>query len=447
MSWRVSWRRRSQESPNPESKTQPVPLTPAREPYIPLLIADLLDVLIHEAGTPAHPTPTESDRVAFRQFSRLIAQRIHLGFRSVLQRLKEAYAHFDPDSDTYQIIPLTQDQHRVHLENLFNAFSEMLARAGFHHMSRELIEETMQGASAWGIEMDVCWDVFERVEVYYRGKGVGLRSKRVWWKMFRTEEVVVPTYRRVVIILKQRQHPRLGPGADTSHVYLKIFKDIPQMDIEMLLPGTRLRMPKFERGKLGGTALSSVVYVVYKLGTSGALPKLLSGSLLGLYSPLTLILGYGYKTIYSYQVAKRTYMLHLTQSLYYQNLDTNAGVMYRLFDDAEEQVQRQVLSAYYFLWRFGGTQGMTWPELDMLIESDLERRLGEPVEVDTRDALLRLVRFEAVQQIGDRFIAVPVNEAIDIIQHQSTLHGQDASRPSSWTMHSDLDRLNGTSTV
>ncbi len=42
----------------------------------------------------------------------------------------------------------------------------------------------------------------------------------------------------MVIVLRQKTHPRLGPDADTRNVYLKFFKDIPQMDVEMLLPGT-----------------------------------------------------------------------------------------------------------------------------------------------------------------------------------------------------------------
>lgn len=410
------------------------PEAAAAEPYIPVRVTDLIDLLVREAGTPEHPPPPADDRDAFRQFAAAVAARVHVGFRSALRVLKDAYAPFDPDTDTYRLLPLSEEEELEKLGRLFATFTEMLTRAGFHRMTRAEVEQTMRGASAWGVEMDVCWDVFDRVEVFYRGKGVGLRTRRPWWRLFRTQDVTVPTFRRVVFILKQRPHQRLGDLADTDNVFLKLFKDIPQMDIEMLLPGTRLRMPKLERGKLGGTALSSVAYVAWKL-SAVSITGVLSGSLLALYTPLALIVGYGYKTLYSYQVARRTYTLHLTQSLYYQNLDTNAGVLHRLFDDAEEQELRQALLAYFFLWRFAGPAGWTLAELDARIEADIERRLGEKVEVNTTDALARLERFRVVQKVGERYLAVPVRQATALVEMQPSSAGRQPDRPSNWKVN------------
>jgi hypothetical protein len=407
------------------------PETDPREPYIPVRVTDIIDLLLREAGTPEHTAPSADDHAAFHQFAAAVAARVHTGFRNTLQHLKDAYAAFDPDSDTYRLLPLSEAEERDRLGRLFETFTDMLTRAGFHRMTRAEIEQTMKGASAWGVEMDVCWDVFERVEVFYRGRGVGLRVRRPWWRLFRTQEVAVPTFRRVVFILKQQPHERIGAGADTAHVFLKLFKDIPQMDIEMLLPGTRLRMPRLERGKLGTTAVSSIAYVAWKLSTF-PIASLLSGSLLALYTPLALIVGYGYKTIYSYQVSRRTYMLHLTQSLYYQNLDTNAGVLHRLFDDAEEQELRQALLAYYFLWRFAGPAGWTLADLDARIEADIERRLGERVEIDTAGALTRLERFRVVQRVGERIVAVPVRQATALVEMQPSSAGRLPDRPSHW---------------
>lgn len=399
---------------------------PAPEPYIPVRVTDLIDLLLAESGTPEYPPPAADDQAAFRRFAGAVAARLHAGFRDTLRRLKDAYAPFDPDADTCAIRPRLKTEERDSLDALFATFVEMLGRAGFHRMTRPEIEQTMRGSSDWGVEMDVCWEVFDRVEVFYRGKGVGLRTRRPWWRLFRTEEVIVPTFSRVVFILRQQPHARLGPAADIENVFLKLFKDIPQMDIEMLLPGTRLRMPRLERGKLGGSVLGSIGYVGWKL-SEVPVAALLSGSLLALYTPLALIFGYGYKTIASYQVARRTYMLQLAQSLYYQNLDTNAGVLFRLFDDAEEQELRQTLLAYYFLWRFAGPAGWSASELDARIEADLDRRLGERVEVTTAAALSRLERYRVVQRVGDRCLAVPVRQAVSLVEAHPP-HGRTADR-------------------
>jgi hypothetical protein len=382
------------------------------EPYIPLRVTDLIDVLLAEAGTPKHAPPSPAEAASFRELAGVVADRITANHRAIRNLLKDAYAPFDPDAETIHLRAFTDDERLEKLTRLFGSFTALLERGGFHHMSRPEMETCMQGASHWGIEMDVSWDVFERVEVFVRGKGLGWRTRRPWWKLFRSEDVQVPTFRRVVLILKQAPHRRLGRDPDTSSVFLKVFKDIPTMDVEMLLPGTRVRMRRLDRGKLGGSLFGSLAWVLWKLVSSVSIPALLSGSLLALLSPVMLIGGYGWKTFYSFKVSRRTYLLQLAQSLYYQNLDTNAGVLFRLFDEATEQDIRQTLLAYYFLWRFAPPAGWTAAELDLAVESDLAMRVDTQVEVDTQEAVNRLMRLKLVRHHGDRFTALPIYLAL-----------------------------------
>jgi Protein of unknown function (DUF3754) len=406
----------------------PLPMQPG-EPYIPLRIPDLVDLLMDEAGTPDYPALPLELRADFEQLAEALGHRVHAGFHNILTTLKDVYAPFDPDADTVRLGEVTQEDEVTQLEQLFRTFQVLLERAGFHQMTRAEIETTMQGASYWGIEMSVCWDVFDQVEVFYRGAGSGWRARRPWWKFFRLEEVEVPTFKRVVIILKQKPHKRLGNNPDTSNVFLKLFKDIPQMDIEMLLPGTQVTMPKFERGKLGFSVISSFLYAAYKLASTVSLGALLSGSLFALLSPITLLLGYGYKTIYSFQVSRRTYMLQLTQSLYYQGLDTNAGVLHRLFDDASEQETRGVLLVYYFLWRFAGTTGWTREELENAIEADIQKRINQRIELRPEDALARLVRLKILRVLGERYLAQSPREAMKFLESNRLPAGE---RQSTW---------------
>jgi hypothetical protein len=275
----------------------------------------------------------------------------------------------------------------------------------------------MKGASDWGVDLDIAWDAFDQVEVFYRGKGFGKRTRRSWRSWWRKEQVKVPTFSRVAVIFKQRPHKRLGPDADTEDVFLKLFKDIPQVDIEMLLPGGRIKMPKLDRLKLGGSITSSIGYVGWKL-SSMPLVSLVSGIAAGafwmLVTPLALVLGYGYKTWYSFQVSRQTYTLQLTQSLYYQNLDSNAGVIFRLLDEAEEQEVREVLLAYFYLWRYAGDRGWTTDQLDDYIELDLEKRLELQIDFEIADAVRKLEFGGIVERIGDHYRAV----AIEIAQQR-----------------------------
>lgn len=391
-----------------------------REHFVPIRAADLVEFLCHESGPLRGQTLSEADQAAFRRFARSVAGHLHTSYLDELRRLKEAYAPFDPDADPKPLNPPTPGQRTAALDNLFQTFVHLMGRANYVRLSREELERVMAGASDWGVDMDVAWEAFDKVEVFYRGRGVGRRTRRhrVWW--WKKYEATVPTFARVAVIFKQKPHDRLGDDADTRSVFLKLFKDIPQVDIEMLLPGGRIRMPKLDRWKLGGSIASSVGYVGWKLSTFPLL-SLFGGfaaaTLWLLWGPLALVLGYGYKTWYSFQVSRQTYTLQLTQSLYYQNLDNNGGVMFRLLDEAEEQETREALLAYFYLWRYAGDHGWAAAELDDYVELDLERRLGMEIDFEIADAVKKLERAGLVHADGDRYRAAPIDQAQTRLDH------------------------------
>ena len=68
-----------------------------------------------------------------------------------------------------------------------------------------------------------------------------VRYRKCWFR--KKEAVRVDSYKRLVFILKLRKHKRLGE-VDVNAVFMKIFKDIPKLDLEMLLPGARVQWPK-----------------------------------------------------------------------------------------------------------------------------------------------------------------------------------------------------------
>ncbi|MCS7021032.1 MAG: TMEM143 family protein [Gemmataceae bacterium] len=375
-----------------------------REHFIPLRIPDLVDLLCSDRGPGGnHPLDAE-EQASFRRFADAAAACVHAQCHAHLQRLKNAYAPFDPDADTRPLRQLSPQERAHACQHLLAEFCHLMERANYIRLNRSEIEQIMQGASDWGVDMDVEWKCFEILEIFVRGKGIGKRLRRRWYRLFKTETVTVPIFQRVVLVVKQKAHRRLGRNADTQSVFLKLFKDIPQMDIEMLLPGTRLKMPWKARLQLGGSAAGTVGYVGFKLSStslSGLTATLTGGAgllgLLTLYTPLALILGYGYKTYASFQTTRQTYMLQLHQSLYYQNLDNNAGVFHRLMDEAEEQELREILLAYFYLWRYAQADGWTARELDDYVEMDLERRLNMKVDFEIDDALAKLRRLDLVE--------------------------------------------------
>ena len=387
-----------------------------REHFIPVRVTDLVEYLCRAAG-PLDGLPlSDDDKSRFQRFARAVTLHLHAIYQTELRHLKDAYAPFDPDADPKPLADLDGPARDAALAKLFDTFCHLMGRANYHRLTRPELEATMAGASDWGLDMEVAWGAFDRFEVFTRGKGRSRRYRRRLRNWLRKEEVRVPTFRKVAVILKQTPHKRLGPDADTRNVFLKLFKDIPREDIEMLFPATRIKMPGLDRLKLGSTVFSSIGTAAYTLFTKfGVLVGAAAATgVTALYAPIAVIAalgGYGYKTWYSFQVKHQTYSLQLTQSLYYQNLDNNAGVVYRLLDEAEEQETRETLLAYYYLWRYAGDDGWTAAGLDDYVELDLERQLGVEVDFEIEDALGKLARAGIVTEAGGRYKALPIDVA------------------------------------
>jgi hypothetical protein len=136
----------------------------------------------------------------------------------------------------------------------------------------------------------------------------------------------------------------------------------------------------------------------------------------GILAVLGVTCGYGIRSFYGYLQTKQRYQLNLTESLYYQNLDNNAGVIARLLNDAEEQENREALLAYFFLWQLPSGAGITDDELDLRIENFLSECLGRPVDFEVDDALAKLLRLGLAREASNHcYFAVPIAESLEAL--------------------------------
>ena len=205
-----------------------------REHFIPLRKSDLIELLCRDKKLPA------AEREPFRQFCTLVSSVFHFEYLKQLEDLKDAYAPFDPDADTKPLNPVSDAQRHENEEQLFEKFTALMERANFKRLTREEMQRASQEvATISGVNTHVDLDMFDRLEVFVRGDVMGRMHRRSWAKLGKKEEIRVPLYQRLVLIVKLRSHKRLDRDIDTSRVYLKIFKDIPKADQDMLLPGAR----------------------------------------------------------------------------------------------------------------------------------------------------------------------------------------------------------------
>jgi hypothetical protein len=377
--------------------------------FIPLARGELIDLLLADTSL------SEEDQAAFRLLCVAVTVACHLDYHVRLLELKRAYAPFDPDDDTVTVLSVPAEQRQQRLNELYRDFTWLLERAHFRHLCRDEIEPILASASHWGIRMDVDFSVFEHLAIFARGDTVQRRTRKRWLRA--GEEVEVPVYRRLVVILKLRHHPRLRGPVDTDNVYLKIFKDIPKLDVMMLLPGARVRLSQFDRGRIGLPLIGGLSIAFFKIADE--LTNLLEHAL---ESPSTMWglaaggIGYGYRSFYGYQQTKQRYHLTLTQSLYFQNLDSNAGVVTRLLDEAEEQDGRLALLAYYCLWHFAGPGGWTAAELDSSVEVYLDRYADVAFLCPRGGALAQLRQYGLAEETDGRWRAVAPARALEAVR-------------------------------
>jgi hypothetical protein len=359
----------------------------AREQFIPIRRARLVQLLAADAERSA------DERGLFVRWCKTLTDVIHAEYHARLDGMKNDYCRFDPDVATSGESAISSQERDEIATRLLSNLTSVLQSANYQRLSREAIEAAAGAASDWGVNLNVDFEVFEHLDVFSRGDVISKRSRRYWWTGYRRESVEVAVYERLLVLFQLRDGKRLDGTVDTRAIYLKLFKNIPKQDIDMLLPCGKFQMSWLDHGKVIVPTMSGFLLAIAK-GFTAAIGALIHGfwgviAFLGFVGGTA---GYGVKSFLGYLRTKDKYQLNLTRNLYYQNLDNNAGVLFRLLDEAEEQECREAILAYALLRR-AGHDGWTEAELDSAAESFLQNVLGFAVDFEVADALQKLERF------------------------------------------------------
>src|SRR5271170_2638435 len=94
-----------------------------REHYIPLRKTDLIELLSKDKALPV------TEREPFRRFGRQVSALFHFEYLKKLEELKDAYAPFDPDSETRPLKELSPEERQKNLDRLFEQFVALMERA------------------------------------------------------------------------------------------------------------------------------------------------------------------------------------------------------------------------------------------------------------------------------------------------------------------------------
>ncbi|PLW70897.1 TMEM143 family protein [Pseudohalioglobus lutimaris] len=342
---------------------------------------------------------------ALESASELIELHFQREFHDIKQQLKHAYGPLDPDADTRAVAQF-RDENAVN--RLGSKLAQVLDRANYEKVSPEQLQHAFATASLFDLKLYVDLEEFEEALLFTRGATPREEEVKSFFGL-RRQRVQFMNFERVVLFIRFRDdvdaESTLG-GCQPGSTMLKLFQNVPGADLEMLFPNTRVGMRLVDKLMIGVPAVvSGGVVMTTKLGATLVLLGSLVGFWLGVRAEpveldkaavLALLAGFGtiagylWKQYSSFRNRKLRFTQALTENLYFKLLDNNAGVLFRVLDEAEESECKEALLAYSFLLKF--SRPCSARELDEQIERWFVQHWQCSFDFDISDALAKLDR-------------------------------------------------------
>ena len=396
------------------------------ERFIPVAYDELLDRYL-KAGS-------FKEEEEYRRFSLLLRSFYHMRFHKELLGLKQLYLPFNPDADTLTLQTYTHSEYETLKFDLVSKIRPLLNSANYEELTEKSLFEAMNRTSPYGVEVSVDFDDFEDILLFFRGTAHRFDERRTLSTLYlKKEKMRIDVYRRLFILLKPKtldQRAReisqkegrefekvkrrlkkesiVFSGAHgNERIYLKLFKDIPHADLEMLFPNTKVKMSLQDKLKIGvtggGGTIGGTATLITKLGAA--------------IEPFSLIMAVGafggvlwrqIKTVFTHRTR---YMATLAKNLYFYNLDNNAGVLTYMIDMAEAEECKEALLAYLFI--SGSSRPLGREELDSQIESYILETYKIPMDFEVDDGVRKLLELGFIEESGGVIRAIGVKEAIE----------------------------------
>jgi hypothetical protein len=351
----------------------------------------------------------EDARRRFRDFARLVSELERHYAGGQLRVHEDLYAAYDPDEDTLPPSTVSPEEDQDRTTRLFDWLDRAFGRANFEIVSSERFATALQRASnrAKAIRLDPDLDSIERFRIYQRGTGAKAMTLRPAKKFFRRVEITSATFSRVAIVLKTKGDPC---------IYLKLYKDVVQEDVDLILPTVRLKMRFADKLKLGGSGGAAAISFAKMVKTVATLaPKIAIMPMKVLLLPALVLLGtvYGGKTFLDYTKIRASYLTALVEHLYSLHIATNHSVLTHVAELSAEEEAKEILVAYAFL-HAAGEAGRGPEGLGQDAGAWIKRVYGIDVAFDVPDALAKIEERGLGRLMADKStrVVLPLDDAI-----------------------------------
>ena len=394
------------------STTPPIPPDSelSRETFIPVTLFALMDRLTRPQAWPAG-----ADNDA-KRFFRYLAYWRQQQYNTEVMKLDHAYEPFNPDSDLLMTRQFTDGERAAMQTRVVDRMRHLLQQANYTCIDRTEAELILTSDSHYGLDFHVDLEAFEELQIYYRGASSKKDQRRSFRKFFRKEEFDVPIFQRLFILFKLKSEEQrteeymrtrkitrekaekiikanskhIPEGVSRDLIYMKLFKNMPRADVEMIFPNTRVKFRLFDKIKLGVTSGGAV-----GMGLFGTLSKLLATGVaafnpIALATALFALGGVVFRQVMGFFNTRQRYMVVMAQNLYFHALADNRGCMITLADRAaEEDVKEEIL--LYSVLAKEVVRRDDLKAVDEAVEQYLCGVFGINVDFDLDDALERLL--------------------------------------------------------
>jgi hypothetical protein len=388
-----------------------------RERFIPVTTYALIDRL-----TAAQAWPSGQGKAA-RRFFRYLEYWRRQQHSVALGHLLQDYESFSPDSDLLITRTFTEEERGVLQKRVVRDIEKILVQANYVRIDPTDVEMILTKDSHYGLDLHVDFTAFEEILIYYRGATSRRDQRRSLRRFMRKEEFDVPIFQRLFLlfklkpfetrvleVMKEQRMPRreaekhvrglramIPAEVKDTNVYLKLFKNIPRSDVEMVFPNTRVKFRLFDKLRLGLTASGGL-----GMGVAGAAGKLalLASNPLAAAGAVVGLGGVAFRQGMNFLNQRQRYMVVMAQNLYFHSMADNRGVLIKLADRAAEEDVKEEMLLYTVLAKERAKHA-DLPAIDTAIEQYLQTSFGVSVDFDLEDALSRLIADGLVREEAD----------------------------------------------
>jgi hypothetical protein len=340
----------------------------------------------------------------FKRLFDIIEHYFHYEAFNLNRNLKQHYALFDPDLSLKERQSfLGKSDFRVFKQTL----RTVLEQGNYRRINQETLDKAFEDSDLIGLRLSIDFNAFKDYELYVRGHHQAKEKvkKYIFWK----KEIEIEYYDRVMIYLNYNEADYLNENKvklgkmpiDPGTIALKIFKRVPKNDIETIFPNAIPRMSTKDKlffwvpGIGGGISLLSTtvipaligMYAAYQTGEAIDLLNSKASLNQGLIA-LGILSLYLFRQYSNFVNKKIKYSKILSDSLYFKNLGNNSGAFYSLLNSSEEEVLKETILAYTFLYR--SEKPLTEQELNDEIENWFKIKLNTDLDFNVKDALSKL---------------------------------------------------------